>query len=300
MIDRKGVLSYLAITFGITYAVEGALILAGFRVTALPSVLGQYTIALVMWVPALATLLTVKLITREGWGVTRFRIGSLWPYLVSALVVPASFIVVYGLTWALGLGQPDWQLTNFYALIASTGADMSSAPPPALLLVVLFLASLFVAPWFNSLFGLGEEIGWRGYLLPKLMPLGKIGAYIVVGVIWGLWHAPLILVGFNYPGYPILGIVFMAGMTTALGIFMNELALRYRSSILAGWIHGLFNSQGYGVWRILFPTVNPLLGGFTGLVGIAVWLIVGLVTGRRLSSVAKDGQVLAQAANVKP
>jgi hypothetical protein len=270
----------LAITFGITYAIEGALILAGFRVTALPPAYGQYLIAGVMWVPTVATILTLRFVTHESWGIINFRFGSLWPYLLSALIVPACFVATYGMTWLLGIGQPDWQLTSFYALIASTGADMSAAPPPALLLVVLFLASLFAAPWLNSLFGLGEEIGWRGYLLPKLMPLGKARAYIAVGVIWGLWHAPLILVGFNYPGYPILGVVFMAGMTTALSIFMNELTLRYRSSILAGWIHGLFNSQGYGIWRISFPTVNPLLGGFTGLVGIAVWLAVGLATVR--------------------
>jgi hypothetical protein len=70
----------------------------------------------------------------------------------------------------------------------------------------------------------------------------------------------------------------MAAMTTAIGIYINELALRNRSSILAGWIHGAFNGQVYGIWRLLFPTVNPLLGGFTGVLGIAVWLVVGLWT----------------------
>jgi hypothetical protein len=59
------------------------------------------------------------------------------------------------------------------------------------------------------------------------------------------------------------------------------MTLQNRSSILAGWIHGAFNGQGYGIWRILFPTVNPLLGGITGLVGILVWLAVGLWTARR-------------------
>lgn len=51
--------------------------------------------------------------------------------------------------------------------------------------------------------------------------------------------------------------------------------------ILAGWIHGAFNGQAYGIWRILFPDVNPLLGGLTGLVGIAVWTALGLWTMRR-------------------
>jgi hypothetical protein len=86
----------------------------------------------------------------------------------------------------------------------------------------------------------------------------------------------LIVVGFNYPGYPFLGIVGMALMTTTIGIYINELTLRNRSSILAGWIHGTFNGQAYGIWRILFPNVNPLAGGFTGVVGATVWLILGL------------------------
>jgi hypothetical protein len=277
MLDRKGILSFLAITFGITYTIEGALILVGFRLTPIPALYGQLTIAGVMWVPALAAVLTAKWITREGFGGTGFRVGALKPYLTSALVVPACFIATYALTWLVGLGRPDWQMADFAALMASAGADTSTMPPPALILPVVFLSSLVVGPTINGLFGFGEEFGWRGYLLPKLMALGKLRAYVILGAIWGLWHAPLVLVGFNYPGYPILGVLGMMGLTTALGIYLNELTLRNRSSILAGWIHGAFNGQVYGVWRILFPNVNPLLGGFTGLVGIAVWLAVGLV-----------------------
>ena len=125
------------------------------------------------------------------------------------------------------------------------------------------------------------EFGWRGYLLPKLMVLGKARAYTILGVIWGLWHAPLILAGFNYPGYPVLGVIWMCGLTTALGILINEMTLRYRSSILAGSIHGTFNGQVYGIWRILFPDTNVLWGGITGLVGMLVLLGVGLWVARR-------------------
>ena len=281
MVNRKGIISYLLITFVITYAIEFGLLLSGVRWTNVPPILAQYVVAAVMWVPALATVLTIKLVTREGFGVTNFRIGPWKPYLVSALVVPAVFFLIYLLTWALGLGQPDWQLAHFREQMASLGADMSTFPPASTILPVLFLVSLFVGPTVNGIFGFGEEFGWRGYLLPKLMPLGKPRAYLLVGVIWGLWHAPLILGGFNYPGYPVLGVIWMSAMTTALGIYINELTLRNRSSILAGWMHGAFNGQGYGIWRILFPTVNPLLGGVTGLVGIAVWTLVGIWQARR-------------------
>ncbi len=104
-------------------------------------------------------------------------------------------------------------------------------------------------------------------------------AYLLVGAVWGLWHAPLILIGFNYPGYPVAGILMMMAFTTVIGIYINEKSLRYRSSILAGSIHGAINGQAYGVWRVLFPTVHPLWGGVAGVVGLAVWLALGLWVG---------------------
>jgi hypothetical protein len=230
----------------------------------------------VMWVPTVATVLTIKLITHEGFAITNLRIGSWKPYLVSALLVPLCCIITYALTWFLGLGQPDWQLTGFRALMTSTNSKITTMPSSALILPALFLSSLIIGPTFNGIFGFGEEFGWRGYLLPKLMPLGKSKAYVLLGAIWGLWHAPLIIVGFNYPGYPFWGIIGMMVLTTTFGIYINEMTLQNRSSILAGWIHGAFNGQGYGIWRILFPNVNPLIGGFTGVVGAIVWLILGL------------------------
>ena len=297
MIDKKGIFSFLAITFAITYLVEGIAILAGFRVTAIPAIGGQLAVAAVMWAPALATLITIRFITHEKVSSTWLRFGPSWkPYAVTALVIPLTFVVTYLLTWALGLGTPDWQLETFLGMIAGAGTDMTGAPAPALLLTGLFFSSLIAAPIFNSIFGLGEEWGWRGYLLPRLMPLGKGKAYLLLGVIWGLWHAPLILIGFNYPGYPLLGILMMVLMTSAIGLYINELTLRYKSALLAGWIHGVFNSQAYGIWRsLLFPTAHPLLGGITGLVGIVVLVIVGALTMLWIKRAESGQPVLAQA-----
>ena len=288
MFNRKGIISFLLITFGITYLMEGILILSGFRVTLVPAVIGQYTLMIAMWVPALATFITTRFITKEKLSSTLLSFGpSVKPYIFSALVIPVVFIITYLLTWALGLGKPDWQLASFFELIASTGADMSTAPSPSLILLLLFVISLFAAPFINSLAAFGEEWGWRGYLLPRLMPLGKWKAYLIVGIVWGLWHAPMVAVGFNYPGTPILGIVMMVLLTSALGIFINEMTLHYQSAVLAGWIHGVFNSQAYGIWRmLLFAGTDPVLGGITGLVGIAVIAFMGLITMRCMKRTA--------------
>ena len=278
MIDRKGVWSFLLLTFGLTFIFEGCLIRSGMSMnfglnSPRPSVYAVVFVALAMWIPALSTVIVARFVTKEGLGVTNFRFGALKPYIVSGLVMPVVFAIIYGLTWLLGLGKPDWQLQSLREVFAASGR--AAMPDSRVLLPAIFFASLVTAPFINGLFAFGEEFGWRGYLLPKLMPLGKWKAYLLVGIIWGLWHAPLIIAGYNYPGFPALGVLAMIGMTTAFGIYINEMTLRSRSSILAAWIHGAFNSQFYGVWRILFPTAHPLWGGVTGVVGILVWAAVG-------------------------
>ena len=144
-LDFKGILSFLSITFVVTYSIEGLLILNGFRITQMPVLYGQLIIAAVMWVPALAAVLTIKFVTQEGFAILNFRIGSWKPYLTSGLIIPICFISIYGLTWLLGLGQPDWGLEQFLAsnsLVA--GSDLPPMPSPVLVLPGLFFVTLFM------------------------------------------------------------------------------------------------------------------------------------------------------------
>ena len=275
-LERKGILTFLVVTFAITYALEGILIATGFRFAAIPGAFGQLVVAIAMWVPTAATIITVKVVTHEKPALANFHLGSWKAYVSVAVILPLCFAIIYGITWALGLAQPDATLDQFRAMFVTAGINFPPIPNPGPVLLGLFFASVVVAPFFNGLIALGEEIGWRGYLLPRLMPLGKARAYLILGVIWGLWHTPLVLIGFTYPGQPILGTLMFVAMTTAIGIYINELTLQNNSCILAAWAHGIFNCQKLGVWSLLFPQVNPLVGGFSGVVGILVWLALGV------------------------
>jgi len=251
-IDRKGILAYLLITFGITYAIELALILPGFRADGVPQFLGQLVIAGVMWVPALATLLTIKLVTHEPLRSLNLRFGPLRPYLTAALVVPATYALIYGLTWLLGLGQPDWQMNALRSLLTGAGADSSTLPQPAVFWPILFLVSSLVAPFINSIFGLGEEIGWRGFLVPELAKVTNFaGVALISGAMWAVYHFPVLIFADYNAGTPVW---FGLGCFT-LGVIAESfiyawLTLRSGSLWPAAFLHG---SHNLWVQSILTP-----------------------------------------------
>src|SRR5262249_36961132 len=105
-------------------------------------------------------------------------------------------------------------------------------------------AAFTVALPFNMIFTFGEEFGWRGYLLPRLAPLGGGWAAILTGIVWGLWHAPIIVTQeYNYPGHPWLGVLAMVGLTTALGVVFAWLRFRSGSMWPAALAHAAVNAQ---------------------------------------------------------
>jgi len=269
----KPLLLFMALTFGATWAVEIPLISNGMRFDSLTNMSGPALwLMAVMWIPGLSALMITTFVEKKNFAALRdslrLRLGkSLGAYFLTILLVPALFAGMYLLSWALGFGDFAPQIP---------GADTDETNLESVLQIMLPM-SIVLGPFINLFFGLGEEIGWRGFMLPRLMPLGKPVAYSLLGILWGIWHAPLIMAGFNYPGYPVGGIIMMCVLCFAFGLFLNEMTLHYDSSILAGFIHGAVNAQGYGVWALLFPDIHPLLGGSVGLTGVVVWLITGVL-----------------------
>ncbi len=143
------------------------------------------------------------------------------------------------------------------------------------LLGLVALASLTVNPVVNCLLTFGEEFGWTGYLLPKLLPLGKWNAAVLYGAIWGLWHAPLILGGLNYPRHPYVGVLLMYFVTTSIALNQSAVRLRTGSVFSTTFLHACFDAQARGFWAMAFVVSSPLLGGAVGLMGCLVIACVG-------------------------
>jgi hypothetical protein len=273
-LPRKYVLLFLGLTFGLTWSLEALMIADGFDASRLLEPGVMLMLVGIMWIPGICGLL-VNALAGNSLANLRLRFGGWKPYAMTIVLVPLLFAVSYGLTWLLDLGKPDWTMTSLLH-------DMRMAPkahmPAYHALFIMLPASALLGPFFNFLAALGEEIGWRGFLLPALLPMGRIKAHLTLGTIWGLWHLPLVLVGFNYPDHPFAGILLMCLGTIAMGTFINEFALAWQSTLVAAFIHAAINAQAYGVWQYLFPKINPLLGGDTGLTGIICWSLTAMVS----------------------
>lgn len=157
-------------------------------------------------------------------------------------------------------------------------------------MVLQFVTGILLAPFINAVNCFGEEWGWRGYLLPKMLKqLSVVPTLLICGVIWGLWHAPLTILGHNYgvgyPGFPFTGILMMCVFCVVIGIIFSYVTIKTQSCIPAVMGHGLIN--GFASIGVCFSSVenpyNVFLGpaptGVIGLLGfaiIAIYLLLKL------------------------
>ncbi len=255
--------------------------------------------ALVMMLtPTVAALLVTRFAEPKdqrpgGPGIARSL--GLWPlkpvgpfiaFLAAGWLLPL-LLVLGGLLLgaAFGLYPADFAnvpvLRDMLVQAAPQAATQLSAIPAGLLITGQ-LFNVLLGSIINMVPALGEEIGWRGWLVSRLEPWGKTATVLVSGVIWGLWHAPLILLGYNYPGVPgWLSLLAMTGMTISFGAVFAWLRLASGSVWPAALAHGSLNAAA-GLFLVFAATsdldmlvIAPL--GWTGwilpliLAGLLLW-----------------------------
>lgn len=285
-LETKRIFIFLGISFFLTYVMEITVIRPLlYSEDSLLTTLGQALISVVMMIPAFSVLIT-RLITKEGFKNSWLKpvhfkktflyylLGWFGPVILTALGA-----LLYFLIFPEKLDTDFGYLKQVYqATTPSISVNMLTS-----ILVVQIITAVFLSPVLNAIFCFGEEWGWRGYLLPKMKEkLPMLPMLLVTGIIWGLWHAPLTVMGhnygFGYSGYPFTGILSMILFCIVMGTIFTFLTLKAKSCIPAVIAHGSLN--GFASIGIFFTEDggNPFVGPApTGIIGGSIFMITAIV-----------------------
>jgi membrane protease YdiL (CAAX protease family) len=137
------------------------------------------------------------------------------------------------------------------------------------------LVALIAGTTVNAVLGFGEEAGWRGFLLKQLGFMGFWKSSALIGFIWGIWHAPLILLGFNYPDHPQVGVLMMVAWVIVISPLFSYIRFKARSVIASSVFHGTINAVPL-LAILLITGGNDLTVGITGLAGIIVFALADI------------------------
>lgn len=292
----KRIIIYLAVTFAITYALEIFIVVPLATGTAMggalaaPPVAVQLIIGSMMFVPAIGVLIT-RLVTKEGFKNAMIKpvdFRHTFKYYLIAWFGPAALTIAGAAVYFLIFSDDfDPTMSAAMALLqsstASQGGDELPADVMQIILWVQIGVGIVLSPVLNCLTCFGEEWGWRGYLVPKVNErLSFVPTVLVTGVIWGLWHAPLTVIGHNYgvgyPGWPFLGIFAMCIFCIVIGTLFSYLSLKAKSCLPAVIGHGAVN--GFVGAAALFslsggnPFIGPMPIGILGGIGFIAAAIV--------------------------
>lgn len=215
------------------------------------------------WVAQLTVLISafivMRWVCRQGYRQVGWRVGPLSAYLATFAVVVGIIAIVAAVSLGLGYAK---------------GAELAELKSGRLAVSLSFFLLI------SCLFAFAEEFGWRGFLLPKLLPLGPKRALLASGPIWFRWEAPLVIGGLlyarmsseNLPAALTLHFFQICGIAVALGY----LRLRFDSVFLPTFAHGLMNTMG-GVMMLLVSESDPIWGDFGGPIGVTLVIIVALL-----------------------
>ena len=271
---KKKIITFLVITFILSIIFYGLIIQAG----GVEENAATINVILLMWSPGLAGLITTFVFQRNlrgmGWGLGKpkyLAIGWLLPVLYTG--------IIYSAVWLFGLGQ-----ANFAALDGNLMAE--------------FLKALTVGVLGAALLAVGEEIGWRGLFVPQLAKINPFARTAVIsGVIWGIWHLPLLFWGGYASDAPTwwAALCFMVAIT---GLSFAFAWLRLASGSI--WPAVLMHSAHNYFFQSFFDKITPATGNtayFTTEFGLGL-AIMGVIIGVIFLAKGRSLDLTAEASSV--
>lgn len=302
MHSGKRIAIYVLLTFALTY-LYSFLLLPQLLAAATFAGTGTMLVGVVMIFPAISVILT-RLFTKEG-----FRDAWIKPhfkghirYFLLACFGPTVLIILGAIIYFLVYPQQfDPNFGYLTSNLAAVGQVMEASAMPGYIIGQLLIAAV-ISPFINIIPCLGEELGWRGYLLPKLLEkFSIVPTMIISSIIWGIWHAPLIYLtghnyGFDYWGYPWTGIAAMCVFCFALGVLFSYVSLKTRSCLPAALGHGAINGMAAISLMVMpaNPTYNAFIGPIpTGILGGSALLLTAIILLFVMRRDEKAGKLIA-------
>lgn len=285
-IETKRIFIFIGITFVLTFLFD---ILLVFPMAQSQSVYTSTALSVVMFFPALAVIIT-RLITKEGFknsfikpnfkGNIRFYLIAWFLPMILTVVGAVLYFFIFPTTFDSSMSDIINSTKQSY-----NDLDIGNLFTDEMIhmqLMIQIAVSIF-SPILNIFVCFGEEWGWRAYLLPKTQnKLPLIPMLLVNGLIWGIWHTPLIIMGHNYGsnyfGYPVLGILAMCLFCIFIGTILSYFTVRSKSVWPAVLAHGGIN--GFSNISLLFHTgtINPFIGPLpTGIIGGFAFILTAVV-----------------------
>ena len=245
--NKKATAKYLIWTFLIAWAMQAAVAVLYRNGLA---TIGKLVTAIMMFVPLLGVVLAGQGLSDMGW---KPRLKGRIKTLLVAWFLPA-ILTAIGAVLYFAVFPGHFDMSGDY-LAANVGAEaMAQMEAQGLThpmyILISVIGCLTYAPLVNMLLALGEEAGWRGFLYPQLKArFGRRKGWLIGGVIWGMWHWPLMwLIGYeygtNYAGFPIVGMLIFCIFTTAAGILCDWLYEKTECILIPSLFHGAVNAAG--------------------------------------------------------
>lgn len=285
---KKPIYLFLTITFISSWLIWSLLWLTGWyqdRATYLVMT------GIAMWSPAAGAIVTCRL-CKIPWSYS-FGLGlkDHWKsYLSMWFGLPFLIFIGIGLYFLVFSGDFDITLSSLRQL-AGEGARI---PLIEVLVAVTLFSILTFAPIINSPLALGEELGWRGFLYPLLKKeFGQRKADLLTGMIWTVWHLPILLMGHNYGlktwGHPVTNVFAMFVACFVLHILFRYWLDKSRSIWIVALAHGSINAAATFGQIFLSAEANPahlLFGpspaGLLGVIPLVIAAIAILYKERRV------------------
>ncbi|MBU5468458.1 CPBP family intramembrane metalloprotease [Virgibacillus sp. MSJ-26] len=237
-----------------------------------------------MIVPLITSFLVQKLVLRRpifGKNGLGFQLGKKRYLFLAPLFSFLFIIIVYSISFMF---NPN--LFSIEQAYMSIQQDLLTFNEEFSLLTNIFIAGalqLLIAPFLNIFIFIGEEVGWRGFLYPYLISVyGKKGL-IYGGLIWGIWHTPMIyLYDLNFGPHHHLGLIFMIIFCILSGIILQFIYYKSRSIYSVALMHGVLNISGSFIFIFSVKSeYRYFVDGATGMIGITILLFLAYMCYRR-------------------